>query len=126
MIGSIVGELIGLVRDHIKGKRDVAVAKAEAEVEIAKRKVTAEMDWDQAWAEQAATSWKDEWFTILFSIPIIAAFIPGGAPYIVAGFEVLATDVPDWYIGYLGAAVAAAFGIRSLKDLWLKRKPPNK
>lgn len=124
-LGNIFGEVIGLFRDHIKGRRDVAVAKAQAEVEIAKRKATAEIDWDQAWAEQAKMSWKDEWFIILHSIPVILCFIQVGSldgPAVVAaGFQALEQNAPDWFIGFYGAGVAASFGIRSLKDIWLKR-----
>jgi hypothetical protein len=36
-------------------------------------------------------------------------------PYVEQGFAVLET-MPDWYKGFLGAAVAASFGIRSLTN----------
>ena len=125
-LGALLGEVVGLVRDHIKGRRDVAVAKAQAEVEIAKRKATAEIDWDMEFASQAKNSWRDEYITVLITVPIIAVFFPGYAPYIAEGFKTLETTVPDWYVTFAGAVVAAAFGIRSLKDVWLtSRKKKN-
>ena len=66
-------------------------------------------------AQGSQSSWKDEWFTVLFSIPLIMCFIPPLVPYVEQGFAVLET-MPDWYKGFLGAAVAASFGIRSLTN----------
>jgi len=41
------------------------------------------------------------------------AFIPEAVPVVSAGFDVL-EGMPDWYKAFLGAAVAASFGIRTL------------
>jgi hypothetical protein len=41
------------------------------------------------------------------------AFIPEAVPIVKNGFDVL-QQMPDWYKGFLGAAVAASFGIRTL------------
>jgi hypothetical protein len=60
-------------------------------------------------------SWKDEWFTILLSIPVIMAFIP--VPEIQAlvatGFQILKDDTPEWYQYCFIGAIVASFGIRS-------------
>ena len=72
-------------------------------------------DWEALHAQGSQSSWKDEWFTVLFSIPLIMCFIPPLVPYVEQGFAVLET-MPDWYKGFLGAAVAASFGIRSLTN----------
>ena len=116
MWSSIFTEITGLFRDHLKGRRDVAVAKAEAEVAIHKAKATAEINWDLMWAEQARNSLKDEFFVLIHAIPMVMAFIPGLAPYVEQGFTVLEQSVPEWFLTFYGAGVAAAFGIRGLKD----------
>jgi hypothetical protein len=88
-----------------------------AEIKIVGKENRATMDkeheigWDNRMATGSMTSWKDEWFTIILSIPLIGAFIPKLAPYILSGFEVLAA-CPDWYKGALGVAIGAAFGMR--------------
>jgi hypothetical protein len=41
------------------------------------------------------------------------AFIPEAVHIVRDGFEVL-ESMPDWYKAFLGAAVAASFGIRTL------------
>jgi len=61
---------------------------------------------------------EDEWFTILFSVPCILAFFPSMVPVVMQGFNAL-DGMPDWYKGFLGAAVAASFGIRGLAN-WKK------
>ena len=33
-------------------------------------------DWEALHAQGSQSSWKDEWFTVLFSIPLIMCFIP--------------------------------------------------
>lgn len=63
-------------------------------------------------AENSGQSWKDEWLTILFSIPLILAFIPDMVPYVMQGFEAL-EQMPAWYQYTLSIIVGASFGVRS-------------
>ena len=59
-------------------------------------------------------SWKDEWLTILFSIPLILCFLPfdWADRAVQNGFAAL-ESMPDWYQYTLGIIVAASFGVRS-------------
>jgi len=111
IIGEVIGNLFGLGRDYLDGKRKLKQAKLETELYIEKSKATADIDWDKQALVNAQTSWKDEWFTLLLSIPAIMAFIPGLAPYVGFGFAELA-KAPDWYLAAFGIAVAALFGFR--------------
>jgi len=54
----------------------------------------------------------------LFSIPCILAFYEPAVPAVMRGFSVL-EGMPDWYKAFLGAAVAASFGLRGLAN-WKK------
>ena len=111
---TLLGPLTNLVGEHLK-------RKAEEKKAVHKRKLEAikqDSNWENIHANNAASSWKDEWFTILFSIPCVLAFFPSMVPVVMQGFEVL-SNMPDWYKGFLGAAVAASFGLRSLSD-WRK------
>lgn len=103
---SILG---GLASDWIKGKQDEAKAKQELRL----RHLQTTENWESLQAQGSQTSFKDEWFTIILSIPMIGAFIPDAVPYIERGFEVLNT-MPDYYKAFLGAAIAASFGIKAL------------
>ena len=88
---------------------------------VHKRKLTQiknEASWDETQAKNANTSLKDEWFVFLLSIPMIGAFVPDMVPYVKEGFVVL-NEMPEFYKAFLGAAIAASFGIKSLAN-WKK------
>jgi len=91
---------------------------AEQAAAIAAENGRALRAWEVAALENAG--WKDEWFTVLLSVPLILAFIPGAAPYISAGFGALEV-CPDWYKVGVGSAIAAAFGVRPAVDFFLTR-----
>lgn len=75
----------------------------------------ADMQWEMVMAEQAATSWKDEYTLIVISIPAVMAFIPYLSPYVKDGFTALA-DTPIWYQTVLVSLFLATVGIR-----WFRR-----
>lgn len=112
----IVGILGGLVTQWLQGKSDEQ--KAVQEVKI--KTIQSADSWDQLQAKGANSSWKDEWFTIVLSIPMILAFFPDAVPYIRDGFAAL-EQMPDYYKSFLAAAVAAAFGIRGLATMRIKK-----
>lgn len=103
--------LAGLVTTYLSNRAEKSKAKHEREL----KQITGEQEWDVAQANNAGNSWKDEWFTIVLSVPMIGAFIPSVVPYIEEGFRVL-DSMPDYYKGFLGAAVAASFGIKALSN----------
>jgi hypothetical protein len=70
MIGQIIGAVGGLATSYLDGK--VAVQKANAEIKV--KQATGEIDWDIEAIKATQNSWKDEWITLLFSIPLILAF----------------------------------------------------
>jgi hypothetical protein len=72
-------------------------------------------------ADASASSWKDEWLTIIFSVPLVLSFCGDWGRKIVAdGFEALAT-MPEWYQYTLGVIVAASFGVRSATKFFGKK-----
>ena len=75
-------------------------------------------------AQNSGQSWKDEWLTILFSVPLILAFVPNGEAIVMRGFEVL-EKMPDWYQYTLSVIVAASFGVRSVIGLMNKKGKKN-
>ena len=99
-------------RETKKAKTLAKVATAKAEATIMEKKATGEIDWDLAAVKGSQNSWKDEWLVILFSVPLILAFIPGMEDVVRNGFEQL-NKMPEWYQYTLGVIVAASFGVRS-------------
>jgi len=84
------------------------------------KKATGEIDWDLKMADASASSWKDEWLVILFSIPLILAFIPGMEDIVSRGFQQL-EQMPQWYQYSLGTIVAASFGTRAATKFFGKK-----
>ena len=112
IIGDLFKSVAGLGQTYIEGKNAVSKAKADAKAAVIVKSAEQEADWEKIMAENSGNSWKDEWLTLLFSIPLIMAFIPSMVPYVHEGFKVLEI-MPDWYQYTLSVIVAASFGVRS-------------
>ena len=102
-----------------KAKTHAEVALKNAEAIVYEKKATADIDWDLEAIKGAQNSWKDEWLCVLFSIPMIMAFIPGLEGVVAKGFKQLEM-MPDWYQYSLGVIIAASFGIRGATRLFRK------
>ena len=116
MIGQILGSIVGLATSVIDSKTQIKLTEAE----IKKKQLTGEIDRDLADIQATQNSWKDEWITLLFSIPLILAFCGDwGNAIVQAGFLALET-MPTWYQYSLGGIVSASIGIRSVSKFFGK------
>ena len=129
MIQSLIGPIAELAGGWLKGKADANAAaanlklvEAEAKATIMKNAATSESDWERLMAQGSQNSWKDEWLTILFSIPLILAFLPfeWADQAVTNGFDAL-EQMPSWYSYTLGVIVAASFGVRSATKFFGKK-----
>ena len=127
MINLLVQGLMGVASDAIGGYVETKKAKAkqklvqiEAETTIMEKQISGEIDWDVAAQKNSSGSWKDEWLTILFSIPLLLCFLPFTVEYVERGFEALAMT-PDWYKYTLGVIVSASFGIKGATKMFGKK-----
>ncbi len=121
IFASVIGPVADLGRTWLEGKVAKTKAKAEAEAAVMINQSKSAADWETAMARASNTSRKDEWITILFSIPLVLAFIPSAVPYVREGFAVLAT-MPDWYQYGLSVIIAASFGVRGAIGIMNKVK----
>ena len=120
MIGQLIGPIASIAGGWLQGKADVKAAEAklklteaEAKAKIMLSKETSIADWERIMAQGSQNSWKDEWLTILFSIPLVLVFLGDTGRQVVAdGFAAL-EKMPDRYQYTLGVIVAASFGVRS-------------
>ena len=117
MIAQLIGSLTGLATSVIDSKTQIKLTEAE----IKKKQLTGEIDWDLEAMRATENSWKDEWITLLFSIPLILAFCGEWGNAIVAqGFASLEI-MPQWYQIALGGIVSASIGMRSVSKFFGKR-----
>ena len=112
---SPIAELLGTA---LKNRAAEKTAIHEAKMEVIKNTAS----WEQLMATASATSWKDEWFTVLLSAPVVAVMWGIGMndvevlDRIGVAFEEL-NRLPDWYQYLLFMAVSASFGIRGADKL---------
>ena len=116
MIGQLIGSLTGLATSIIDGKTQIKLTEAE----IKKKQLTGEIDWDIEAIRGTQNSWKDEWLTILFSVPLILAFCGDWGRQIVEDGFVALQAMPEYYRYTLGIIVSASFGTRAATKFFKK------
>ena len=128
MIQAFIGPIASLAGTWLNGKVETKaaetkakVAKAEAEAQIMLSRATSEADWEKIMAQGSQSSWKDEWLTILFSIPLILVFTGEWGREVVQNGFVALDSMPQWYSYTLGVIVAASFGVRSATRFFGKK-----
>lgn len=114
---SLLGPVGGIVSTWLEGKQKIQEATISKEV----TQLTNEANWDNIQAEASKASWKDEWLTILISIPMIMSFIPGMEATVNNGFHIL-SGCPDWYQYLIGVVFAASFGIKKVTDIFAAKR----
>lgn len=127
MWGLITGGITTLFSGWMKDRSETKKAKHN----LAIATIDAKANWEATAAGGMRDSWKDEWFTVIFSLPLIGIlFSPfidmaislwQGYDYIEG--SLLATSLeslqgldgaPDWYTTILGVMVGASFGVKSI------------
>ena len=119
MLG-LIKSLIGVGSSFLQGKMDNKKAEIEGKNNAIQERMKQKGTWDEIHAKNSGESLKDEWFTLLFSIPLVLAFIPSAVPYVEQGFRVLEL-MPDWYKQALAVLVAASVGYQKLTGLFNKK-----
>jgi hypothetical protein len=124
MLG-LISPLVGLVSSFVKGKQDLAKVKQKAKLvtitadaEVKRKIASGEIAWDNKMADASANSWKDEYLTILVSIPLILAFV-GYEDVVMRGFVALEA-MPDFYKTAVGVVFAASFGVKAMTKMFKK------
>jgi len=118
--GDIAKDILGGIGDHFKAKRDLKAARANNELEIEKiraqsisKQDTADIDLNYKRVEQAESTWKDEFWTIIFGAMFVSAFF---APdKLQAGLVVLGAMDADMKVT-MQVVIGSAFGV----SLWRK------
>ncbi len=132
MIGifNLIGEVVGVGRDYLAGRRKVKQAKVEGEIAINTTKVEnqqkrlntvqkADIAWEDTSLKQSG--WKDDYWTLVLSVPLMMCFVPVLVDYAMAGFVAL-EQTPLWYRVAVGTAIGSAFGTKSIVNFMRIKK----
>ena len=124
----MLNALIGLGTQVVSGYMETKKAKAEnnltaikANTEVLNKQIKGEIDFDIEAIKGNKDSLKDEWLTLLFSIPLVLAFIPGCEDIVARGFEAL-DKCPTWYKEAVSAMIASVFSLRGAKAFMNSKK----
>lgn len=118
MLNLLIGPAMDLAKDFVKGK-------AEEKKAIQQRKISAiqnDADWEAKMADATSNSWKDEFWSIILALPIVAVAYSVAIDDISIiervneGFAAL-NALPEWYQYLLFIAVSASFGLKSADKL---------
>jgi len=112
MLTEIVTGAVSLLTSWIGNKKEESKAKTQQKIALM-NKVSS---WEELQAKGSQTSWKDEFWTIIFAIPLVLCFIPSCVDYVKQGFIVLNTT-PEWYRYCLLTLVGASVGVKKLNTL---------
>jgi len=125
MVWNIVGQIVSGGFKVLKTQSETKQLKALAEQKHYERMVEGKIEYEIAAQKQMDNSWRDEWFTVILSLPLIIVFgsvflnKPEWITKLKDAFETL-NQLPEWYIYALLAAIASSFGLK-LTDLAINK-----
>ena len=123
MLKLLLAPIAELAGGFLKNKADQAKAKHEAKMNV----IQNDADWEAKMADASANSWKDEFFSLILSLPLF--FI--GYAIVVDDMTIInrveqafaaLNNLPDWYQYLLFIAVSASFGIKGADKIMNMRK----
>ena len=120
---SLLGPVADLGKTFLNNKAEKSKAKHEQQLQVIKNGA----EWESKMADASASSWKDEFWTIVLAAPVfmigyaIAMNDVGVIERVDMAFAALDT-LPEWYQYLLFLAVSASFGIRGADKLMKLRK----
>lgn len=125
ILGGVVTAAVEMIKTWWTNREEIKRAEHDAKIETTKAETSARIEYlktkqqmDGEWELESIrqSGWKDEWVTILVSIPLVLCFIPGMDTYVTRGFASL-QNTPEWYQWSVLIVIASAFGVRKLVDL---------
>ena len=113
LIGSLLGPVIGGVKDYVMSEQEIKKAEKENRARLLRDEQSNNHDW-----EMANLTDKDRWLRRIsfgmFSAPFFWALVdPVGVEQY---FNVALSAMPEWYIQMYGAMVGGVWGISALKN----------
>ena len=122
MFNLLLGPLTDIVGTSVKGFIQNKKAKTElklTEIKASKKRMediaAGKISWEQSAVDQMQTSWKDEFWTLIFGAILLGCFLPWTQDYVAKGFIFLDKHTPQWFATCLIICISASFGIKTAK-----------
>lgn len=115
-------EVFGFVGKIAEARKELRLAQIESRTAITRQRVDSETAWESMAAENARTSWLDEFWSLVLAVPLIMCFVPHLQDYALQGFETL-EKTPEFYKWAIGAAIGWAFARKKWPSLTSWRRP---
>lgn len=123
LLGTLLGPVTDLVGGVIKNRQEIGKAKQEAKLQ----QIKSGAEWESKMADASSNSLKDEFWTLVLSVPIfmvgyaIAVNDASVIERVEQGFSAL-SNLPEYYQYLLFIAISSSFGIRGVDRLMSLRK----
>lgn len=123
ILGGVLSAVADLGKGYLNNKAEEKQAKHQAKMKI----IENDADWETKMAEASKGSWKDEYFSLALSSPLIfigyavAVDDPTIIDRVKEGFNTL-SELPEWYQYLLFIAVSSSFGIKGADKIMNLRK----
>ena len=123
MLQHLIGPITNIAGGYLKNKAEEKQAKHKAKMKV----IENDGEWESKMADASAHSWKDEFWTIVLSVPIFMigyAIVANDTTVIdrvQQGFVALA-GLPEWYQYLLFIAISSSFGVKGVSKLMSLRK----
>ena len=123
ILTTLLGPVADLGKTYLSNRAEEKQAKHQAKMNV----IQNDADWESKMAVASASSWKDEFWTIVLAIPIFMI----GYAIVVNDMSVIhrveqafaaLNDLPEWYQYLLFVAITASFGIKGASKLMGMRK----
>jgi hypothetical protein len=117
-LASLAGSYLENKIEKTKAEGVVKVETAKAKAAVARKVAAGELEWNNTMAEATNSSWKDEWLTVLVSVPLVLAFT-GYEDVVKRGFDALEA-MPSFYKSAVAVVFAASFGVQQMTKMFKK------
>jgi hypothetical protein len=120
---ALLGPIADLGKTYLNNKAEEKQAIHTAKLNV----IQNDADWEAKMADASASSWKDEFWTIILAIPIFMvgyAIVAGDMTVVERVQQAFVTlnDLPEWYQYLLFIAISSSFGIKGASKLMGMRK----
>ena len=120
---ALLGPIADIGKTFLNNRAEEKQAKHQAKMSV----IQNDANWEGKMADASAHSWKDEFWTIILSIPLFMvgyAIIAGDMSIVDRTKQAFQTldELPEWYQYLLFIAISSSFGIKGASKLMDMRK----